>query len=111
MKTSRLILVATIAMHCSCGDKPQQSEPMKFEEMTDPVLLYTDTTATTLQDTTPAEPAKSSSSAMPPAHSTPHYSTPSSDDNMRGFDPSSEDDMDDNGMSRYMENYDDEGWD
>ena len=32
-------------------------------------------------------------------------------DNMRGFDPASEDDMDDNGMSRYMENTDEEGWD
>lgn len=32
-------------------------------------------------------------------------------DNMRGFDPASEDDMDDNGMSRYMEANDDEGWD
>jgi hypothetical protein len=32
-------------------------------------------------------------------------------DNMRGFDPVSEDDMDDNGMSRFMENDDDEGWD
>lgn len=32
-------------------------------------------------------------------------------DNMRGFDPASEDDMDDNGISRYMENNDDEGWD
>ena len=32
-------------------------------------------------------------------------------DNMRGFDPASEDDMDDNGMSRYMENDDDEGYD
>ena len=31
--------------------------------------------------------------------------------NMRGFDPASEDDMDDNGMSWYMENNDDEGWD
>ena len=31
-------------------------------------------------------------------------------DNMRGFDPASEDDMDDNGMSRYMENNDEEGW-
>lgn len=42
------------------------------------------------------------------------YSAPqnsiSNDDNMRGFDPRSEDDMDDNGMSRYMDNYDDEGW-
>ncbi len=35
----------------------------------------------------------------------------SSSDNMRGFDPASENDMDDNGMSRYMENNDEEGWD
>ena len=32
-------------------------------------------------------------------------------DNMRGFDPASEDDTHDNGMSRFMENNDDEGWD
>ncbi len=32
-------------------------------------------------------------------------------DNMRGWDPASEDDMPDNGMSRYMENNDEEGWD
>ena len=32
-------------------------------------------------------------------------------DNMRGFDPASEDDTDDNGMGRYMENNDEEGWD
>ena len=30
--------------------------------------------------------------------------------NMRGFDPASEDDMEDNGMSRYMENNDEEGF-
>ena len=28
-----------------------------------------------------------------------------------GDDPASEDDMDDNGMSRYMETDDEEGWD
>ncbi len=38
------------------------------------------------------------------------YESKSSYDNMRGFDPASEDDMDDNGMSRYMENNDDAGW-
>lgn len=43
----------------------------------------------------------------PPPHSKGHQKP----DNMRGFDPASEDDMDDNGMSRYMENDDDEGWD
>ncbi len=31
-------------------------------------------------------------------------------DNMHGFDPASEDDMDDNGMTRYMESTDEEGW-
>ena len=36
---------------------------------------------------------------------------PHKPDNMRGFDPASENDMEDNGMSRYMENNDDEGWD
>ena len=36
---------------------------------------------------------------------------PHKPDNMRGFDPASEDDRDDNGMSRYMENNDEEGWD
>ena len=32
-------------------------------------------------------------------------------DNLRGWDPASEDDMEDMGMTRYQENYDDEGWD
>jgi hypothetical protein len=36
---------------------------------------------------------------------------PHKPDNMRGFDPASEDDMEDNGMGRYMENNDEEGWD
>ena len=36
---------------------------------------------------------------------------PHKPDNMRGFDHASEDDMDDNGISRYMENNDEEGWD
>ena len=32
-------------------------------------------------------------------------------DNMRGFDPASEDDLDDNGMQRYFDANDDEAWD
>lgn len=49
---------------------------------------------------------KASSATSSRSSSSSRYS-----DNMRGFDPASEDDMDDNGMSRYMENDDDEGWD
>ena len=33
------------------------------------------------------------------------------DDNMRGWDPASEDDMEDNGMERWSENNDERGWD
>ena len=57
--------------------------------------------------TTSSAPSKKASSATSSrSSSSSRYS-----DNMRGFDPASEDDMDDNGMSRYMENDDDEGWD
>jgi hypothetical protein len=49
----------------------------------------------------PSTPASSSASR---SHKTSGY------DNMRGYAPASEDDMEDNGMSRYMENNDDEGW-
>lgn len=51
--------------------------------------------------------------ASTPSRSSTYSSSRSNDnyDNMRGFDPASEDDMDDNGMSRYMDNYDEEGWD
>lgn len=55
------------------------------------------------KDYTPS--SKSGSSTCSPSRDDDDY------DNMRGFDPASEDDMDDNGMSRYMENNDDEGWD
>jgi hypothetical protein len=51
----------------------------------------------------PSVPASLSSSSR--THKSSNY------DNMRGFDPVSEDDMDDNGMNRYMENNDEEGWD
>ena len=47
----------------------------------------------------------------PSSRSTMSSSRSYNNDNMRGWDPASEDDMDDNGMSRYMENNDEEGWD
>ena len=56
-----------------------------------------------------AESVNDASKSVLPSSSSKHeYNEP---DNMRGFDPASEDDMDDNGISRYMENDDEEGWD
>lgn len=62
-----------------------------------------------------AKVASSESSSIRRKESRSGYSSDDDDkekyDNMRGFDPASEDDMNDNGMSRYMENNDEEGWD
>ena len=57
------------------------------------------------------EKSKASSTAKTSSGSVRYSSKKYDDDNMRGWDPASEDDMDDNGMSRYMENNDEEGWD
>ena len=63
----------------------------------------------------PKKKTQKRSTYSPPAKIESHsYATDSDDededDEMRGFDPASEDDMDDNGMDRYMENDDEEGW-
>ena len=72
----------------------------QIDSMEDPVPV---TKEDVPDKTTPKTEASSSYRHIVP--SAPSY------DNMRGFDPASEDDMEDNGMSRYMENNDEEGWD
>ena len=95
----------------ACGNTSRQAEPFIYDaqrkvEMSDP-----DTTSSSVQnegnkvEEIPSSSVKSSSSTSSRSHKSNEY------DNMRGFDPASEDDMDDNGMSRYMENNDEEGWD
>ena len=60
------------------------------------------------QPEAPSKPAVTKKSA--PASTVVSIPSSESHDNMRGFDPPSEDDMDDNGMSRFMENNDEDGW-
>lgn len=66
---------------------------------------------TTIEDSMEMDEARGGAPVVLGTHSS--YGAQEDDDydNMRGFDPASEDDMDDNGMSRYMENDDDEGYD
>ena len=66
-----------------------------------------------IEDSTPPPPPPDGRRFNGPPPPPPHEKgrPPHEPDNMRGFDPASEDDMDDNGMSRYMENNDEEGWD
>ena len=112
MKKIRLVsAVILMVTFISCGNKSLQAEPIIYDDQPEVELSDPDTISSSVQDEgnkveeIPSSPVKSSSTASSHSHKSSEY------DNMRGFDPASEDDMDDNGMSRYMENNDEEGWD
>ncbi|MCR5129912.1 MAG: hypothetical protein K6C10_00420 [Prevotella sp.] len=121
----KLVFVILVSvMLVSCGSKHRQT-PYLEEDSTSVFKEEVDSAApeqseqkeeTAAPETVSGSKAESKSrgekrqSAMSSISS--HQSTTTDDeyDNMRGFDPPSEDDMDDNGLSRYMENNDEEGW-
>ena len=105
-------IILFVALLLSCGEQKKQREvewsSVEVEESRDTVLVQdtVKTESAPKEDEKPAkEPVSSSSGSV--RSSSKKYN----DDNLRGWDPASEDDMDDNGMSRYMENSDEEGWD
>ena len=105
-----LCLVVVLLM--SCGSR--NARPVTTHEEETPAQTLPERVGDTVEaspaiEETPVKPTPSA-----PANSTStstEKKTMTEPDNMRGFDPASEDDMDDNGMSRYMENNDEEGWD
>ena len=100
-----IILQSALLVNCKgCNEAPQQT--YTEENISEwPQKIEVDTIVEAKHEIEEKkEPAPSSRSVK---SSSKKYN----DDNMHGFDPASEDDMDDNGMSRYMENYDEEGWD
>ena len=92
----------------ACGNKSSQMKSELNNELTEDVMVQSDMVVTEEEEELQEEVKKPST---PTVSSSSRTQQSSSYDNMRGFDPASEDDMDDNGMSRYMENDDDEGWD
>ena len=111
MKKIRLVsAVILMVTFISCGNKSRQAEPIIYDDQPKVELSDPDTISSSVQDEgnkveeIPSSPVKSLSTASSHSHKSSEY------DNMRGFDPASEDDMEDNGMSRYMENNDEEGW-
>ena len=93
----------------SCENKSRQTEPIIYDDKSIVEQAEHDTLSSTNSEDSPKIEMKPSTPVSSSSSSRAHKS--SSYDNMRGFDPASEDDMEDNGMSRYMENNDDEGWD
>ncbi len=97
----------------SCNNKKNSSEVyqsvVEHDSMHSDTLQHssTDRFADNHMPTSPREDKYSDGQQSPKGKSHHFLKT----DNMRGFDPASEDDMEDNGMSRYMENNDEEGWD
>ena len=101
-----IVAMLAFVLTCSaCGNKEGANEFGIVEDQ----IITSDTVAVPVK----VEVEKSVEMPFSPASSstsTTHVGESPEYNNMRGFNPASEDDMDDNGMSRYMENYDDEGW-
>ena len=116
MKSNYIILICVLLlMACNENPKPQPYtvDDNGVEESYD--MNNADSVSEEfLQKATEEEPAydrPKTTSPSPDRYKRKTDSKKQGYDNMRCFDPASEDDMDDNGMSRYMENNDEEGWD
>lgn len=110
-----IIIIGVALLVLSCGNRTKQETSIYHEKNRSEAyeVEKVDTVTKIELQEAKEERTKGKKSAV----SSGSYSSSSSSDvdddydNMRGFDPASEDDMDDNGMSRYMENTDEEGWD
>ena len=112
MKKLGLIFIAVVLL-LSCGNKAKNNLPVsdveegwgeRYQKELEDSLAKEQTLNDEPTRDVVAKPSNvNNSSGSSKVHN--------SSDNMRGFDPASEDDMDDNGMRRFMENNDDEGWD
>jgi len=103
-----LLLIAALP---ACKPQPQR---VVFPEPADTIVLRSSEVDSTASiDSVPAAASRGgavhSTSPLRPYHASP-TPEPSNDDGMRGFDPATEDDLEDNGMTRYMENTDERGW-
>lgn len=105
MKQLQYIILALALFAVSCSNR-KVPEDLTLQDYT-PIdtISAPAKTDTIIKEKPHEEPAKVSSSSNRSYHSDKEL------DNMRGFDPASEDDMDDNGMQRYFDANDEEAWD
>ena len=110
---NRWLILTTIVLLLSCGNKDKNDLPLSdveegWGERYQKELEDSIAKEKALKDGPGKEKVSNPASVNNRLGSSKIHS---SSDNMRGFDPASEDDMDDNGIRRFMENNDDEGWD
>ena len=104
-------IITLMLTFISCGNKSRQAEPIIYDDQPVVERIDSDSTSTYVQNEGNKVEEKSSASVSSISSSSSRTHNSVGYDNMRGFDPASEDDMEDNGMRRYMENNDEEGWD
>lgn len=101
---------ALMLMACKNSSKQPTAERTQDHPVVQADSLLEQDTIDVVEGNTADEPASTSSATTSSAHAS-RQRHAAEQDNLRGFDPAWEDDMPDNGMSRYFENDDDEGWD
>lgn len=107
MKRNHIKITIAVIAFFSCDSK-QEHEPV---EQTYSQLNYYATPSPTSTSYHPTADELTDGHIPPSSPLHEKDRPPHKFNNMRGFDPASEDDMEDNGMSCYMENNDEEGWD
>ena len=104
-----LLLIPILVAFVACNNKENRVKEADFDSYWKDLSVDTaEAGVTSTSQETEEKPLMNNVSSSSVQSST---SSEQRTDNMRGFDPASEDDMDDNGMSRYIENDDEEGWD
>ena len=107
-----IIAIMSVVLLLACSNNmTRQTESVIYNGQPNSDLSEPDTIASSVREEVLEVKDKLSTTISSSSASSSRSHKSSSYDNMRGFDPASEDDMDDNGMSRYMENDDDERWD
>ena len=105
-------IIISVLLLLSCGNMGKREySPMIEDNNSEEMYEKCDTNTPHIKQDTHTIEEKISVSSNHSSSSSSRSHSSNSYDNMRGFDPASEDDMEDNGMSRYMENNDEEGWD
>ena len=117
------IIIAVLSLLSCGGNYETKEQDSLYQESTE---LSTESASTDTTEMRHHQPTSSESASVEPTGSrSTSYPSRSYEadeeeedeerdeekDGMRGFDPAFEDDTEDNGISRYMENNDDEGWD
>ena len=109
MKGRNIIVLLALPLLLSCGNRKKYATPdYGFDDSLMDVELLQPERIDSVADNAPTTNTTNNNTQTAPVTGN---ESKVENDNMRGFDPASENDMDDNGMRRFMENNDDEGWD